>query len=130
MRRFLPLNIDHGLLVLRLALAVILLHHGIPKLLNFGGTVSGFESMHVPAPALSAAFATLAEALGGILILLGVAVDVAGLLVVVDMLGAIITVQLPKGFGGWEHEFAILTMALTLALAGAGAYSVGGRRIE
>jgi uncharacterized membrane protein YphA (DoxX/SURF4 family) len=52
------------------------------------------------------------------------------LLVVVDMLGAIITVQLPKGFGGWEHEFAILTMALTLALAGAGAYSVGARRIE
>ena len=130
MRRYLPLNVDLGLLLLRLALAAILLHHGIPKLMNFGGIVAGFGDMHVPAPAISAAVATLAETLGAILILLGVAVDLAGLLVVIDMLGAIIIVQLPKGFSGWEHEFAILAMALTLALAGPGAYALGARRVS
>jgi putative oxidoreductase len=125
MRRYLPLNSDLALLVLRVALAAILLHHGLPKVMDFGGTVAGFQSMHVPAPTLTAVFAAIAEVIGGILILLGIAVDIAGLLVVIDMLGAIITVQLPKGFSGWEHEFSILAMALALALAGPGRYAVG-----
>jgi putative oxidoreductase len=129
MRRYLPLNVDFALLVLRLALAAILLYHGLPKVMNFGGTVAGFQSMNVPAPTLTAAFAAFAEVIGGLLILLGLAVDISGLLVVVDMLGAIVTVKLSKGFSGWEHEFSILAIALALALAGPGAYSVGARRV-
>jgi putative oxidoreductase len=132
MRRYLPGNLDAALLVLRLALAAVLLYHGVPKLMNFGATVSGFETMNIPAPTLTAAFALLSEVLGGILILLGVAVDLAGLLVVIDMLGAISTVHWAAGFdftkGGWEHPFTVLAMALALALAGPGDYSVGARK--
>src|SRR5688572_9024449 len=112
MRRFLPLNLDLGLLILRLVLAAVLLYHGIPKLLDFSGTVAGFTQMGIPAPTLSAAFAMIVEVGGGILILLGIAVDLAGLLVVIDMLGAIFTVHWDKGFdfmnGGWEHPFTVL----------------------
>jgi putative oxidoreductase len=129
MRRYLPQNLDVALLVLRLALAAVLLYHGLPKVMNFGATVGGFQGMHVPAPTLTAAFAVLAEVIGGILILMGVAVDIAGILVIIDMLGAIVTVHLPNGFdftkGGWEHPFTVLVMALALALAGPGRYSVG-----
>jgi putative oxidoreductase len=133
MRRYLPLNLDGALLILRLALAAILLYHGLPKVMNFGATVAAFQSMHVPAPTLTTAFAVLAEVIGGILILLGIAVDLAGLLVVIDMLGAIVAVHWPKGFdfneGGWEHPFTVLAIALALALAGPGRYSVStGRR--
>ena len=132
MRRYLPLNLDLALLVLRLALAAVLLYHGLPKLMNFGATVSGFETMNVPAPTLTAAFALLSEVVGGILILLGIAVDLAGILVVIDMLGAIFAVHWASGFdftkGGWEHPFTVLAMALTLALAGPGDYSVGARK--
>jgi putative oxidoreductase len=132
MRRYLPLNLDAALLVLRLALAAVLLYHGLPKLMNFGATVSGFETMNVPAPTLTAGFALLSEVVGGILILLGVAVDLAGILVVIDMLGAIFAVHWSAGFdftkGGWEHPFTVLAMALALALAGPGGYSVGARR--
>jgi putative oxidoreductase len=132
MRRYLPLNLDLALLVLRLALAAVLLYHGLPKLMNFGATVSGFETMNVPAPTLTAAFALLSEVVGGILILLGIAVDLAGILVVIDMLGAIFAVHWGAGFdftkGGWEHPFTVLAMALTLALAGPGDYSVGARK--
>ena len=131
MRRYLPLNLDLALLVLRLALAAVLLYHGIPKLMNFGATVSGFQAMNIPAPTLTAAFALLSEVVGGILILLGVAVDLAGILVVIDMLGAIFTVHGAAGFdftkGGWEHPFIVLAMALALALAGPGRTSVGAR---
>ncbi|HYF38438.1 MAG TPA: DoxX family protein [Gemmatimonadales bacterium] len=132
MRRYLPQNLDAALLILRLALAAVLLYHGIPKIMNFGATVAGFQSMNIPAPTLTAAFAILAEVVGGILILLGVAVDLAGLLVIIDMLGAIVTVHWANGFdftkGGWEHPFTILVMGLTLALAGPGDYSVGARK--
>ena len=132
MRRYLPLNLDVALLVLRLALAAVLLYHGLPKLMNFGAAVAGFQSMNVPAPTLTAAFAILSEVVGGILILLGIAVDLAGVLVIIDMLGAIFTVHWNKGFdftqGGWEHPFTVLAMALTLALAGPGDYSVGARK--
>ncbi|HZA99313.1 MAG TPA: DoxX family protein [Gemmatimonadales bacterium] len=132
MRRYLPQNLDVALLVLRLALAAVLLYHGLPKLMNFGATVSGFQTMNIPAPTLTAAFAVLSEVVGGILILLGVAVDLAGLLVIIDMLGAIVTVHWSSGFdftkGGWEHPFTVLAMALALALAGPGDYSVGARK--
>jgi putative oxidoreductase len=132
MRRYLPLNLDVALLVLRLALAAVLLYHGLPKVMNFGATVGAFQGMHIPAPTLTAAFAVLSEVIGGILILLGIAVDLAGLLVIIDMLGAIVTVHWASGFdftkGGWEHPFTVLAMALTLALAGPGGYAVGTSR--
>jgi putative oxidoreductase len=66
---------------------------------------------------------------GGLLILLGVAVDLASILVIVEMLGAIFLVHLPNGFdftkGGWEHPFTVLVMALALALSGPGQHAVG-----
>lgn len=129
MRRFLPYNPDLGRLILRLALAAVLLYHGIPKLLNFSATVIAFEGMGLPEPPLTTAIVLLAEVGGGLLILLGAAVDIAGLLVIIDMLGAIFFVHWAKGFdftkGGWEHPFTVLAMALTLALAGPGRLTVG-----
>lgn len=133
MRRYLPLNLDVALLVLRLTLAAVLLYHGLPKLMNFGATVGAFQGMHIPAPTFTAGFALVVEVLGGILLLLGVAVDIVGILVVIEMIGAIAFVHWANGFdftkGGWEHPFTILVMALALALAGPGSYSVGGKRV-
>jgi putative oxidoreductase len=128
MRRYLPVNLDLALLVLRLALAAVLLYHGLPKLMNFGATVGAFQSMHLPAPSLTAGFALISEVIGGILILIGIAVDVAALLVIIDMLGAIALVHWTNGFdftkGGWEHPFTVLAMALVLALAGPGRLTI------
>jgi putative oxidoreductase len=132
MRRYFPLNLDAALLVLRLALAAVLLYHGLPKVMNFGATAGAFQSMNIPAPTFSAGFALLSEVVGGILILLGVAVDIAGVLVIIDMIGAIAFVHWANGFdftkGGWEHPFTVLAMALALALAGPGRHAVGGGR--
>ncbi|MBA2459253.1 MAG: DoxX family protein [Gemmatimonadales bacterium] len=130
MRRVLPVNLDAALLILRVVLGVIMLYHGFPKLMDFGGTAAGFGGMGIPAPTLSAAFATVAEVVGGLLLLVGVATDIAGLLVAVDMLGAIIFVHAKNGFsaanGGYEFPLALLAMGLAIALAGPGRYSVGG----
>lgn len=134
MRRLIPYNLDLALLILRLALGIVLLYHGIPKLLHFSATVGGFQTIGLPAPSISAAFALLAEVVGGILVLLGVAVDIAAILVMIDMLGAITLVHWSNGFdfgkGGWEHPFTVLVMALVLALAGPGQLSVGKQVLD
>jgi putative oxidoreductase len=133
MRRFLPLNPDLALLVLRLALAGALLYHGLPKVMDFAGTVAFFQSGNIPAPAFSAGYAAFAEVVGGILLLLGIAVDIAGLLVIIDMIGAIAFVHWARGYdftkGGWEYPFMVLCVALALALAGSGRYAVGAKRV-
>lgn len=131
MRRLVPLNLDLALLLLRLVLAAILLYHGIPKLLHFSATAGAFASMHIPAPTLAAAFALVAEVGGGLLLLPGVAMDIVGFLVAVEMIGAIAFVHWSKGFdftkGGWEHPFTVLVIAVALALSGPGASAVRTR---
>jgi putative oxidoreductase len=134
MRRLLPLNPDAALLILRVVLGIIMLYHGWPKLTDLGGTIEGFTGMGVPLPALSALFATVAEVGGGLLLLLGVLTDVAGLLVAIDMLGAITFVHAKNGFavndGGVEWPLALLAMGLAVALAGPGRFSAGGESRE
>jgi putative oxidoreductase len=131
MRRLLPLNPDAGLLILRLVLGIIMLYHGWPKVTNLGGVIEGFSGMGIPLPAVAAVFATVAEFVGGLLILIGAFTDIAGLLFAIDMLGAIIFVHAKNGFpvdkGGLEWPLALMAMALAVALAGPGRFSVGGR---
>jgi putative oxidoreductase len=129
MRRLLPINLDLALLILRVVLGVIMIYHGWPKLTNLGGTIEGMSGMGVPAPALAAVFAMVAEFFGGLLILAGVFTDIAGLLFAIDMLGAITFVHAKNGFavneGGVEWPLALLAMALAIALAGPGRYAAG-----
>ena len=131
MRRLLPFNPDLALLLLRVVLGIVMLVHGVPKLLHFGGVAQGFAGMGIPAPTLAAVFAAIAEAVGGLFMLLGIATDIFGVLFAIDMLGAIVFVHWSKGFsagnGGWEFPLVLLTMALTVALAGPGRYSAGSR---
>jgi putative oxidoreductase len=131
MRRLLPINLDAALLVLRVVLGIIMIYHGWPKVTNLGGVIEGFTGMGIPLPALAAIFATVAEVGGGLLMLIGVLTDVAGLMMVIDMLGAITFVHAKNGFGadkgGIEFPLALLTMALAIALAGPGKFAAGGR---
>jgi putative oxidoreductase len=131
MRRLLPLNLDAALLVLRVVLGIIMLYHGWPKVTDLGGTIEGFTGLGVPLPALAAIFSTVAEVGGGLLILLGVLTDIAGLLFAVDMLGAITFAHAKHGFsvadGGVEWPLALLAMAIAISLAGPGRFSVGGK---
>jgi putative oxidoreductase len=129
MRRLLPLNMDLALLILRVVLGIIMIYHGWPKLTNLGGTIEGFIGMGIPLPAVSAVFAMVAEVFGGLLLLVGAFTDIAGLLVAIDMLGAITFVHAKNGFpvneGGFEWPLALLAMALAIAFAGPGRYAVG-----
>ena len=129
MRRLLPINPDLALLILRVVLGIIMMYHGWPKLTNLGGTIEGFSGMGIPAPPLAAVLSMVAEFFGGLLLLVGVFTDIAGLMIAIDMLGAITFVHAKNGFavneGGVEWPLALLAMALAIALAGPGRYAAG-----
>ncbi len=129
MRRFIPPNLDAALLILRLVLGIIMVYHGYPKVTGFSGTAEFFAGAGIPMPTLTAAYAAIVEFAGGILLILGVATDLVGLLFAIDMLGAIYFVHFSKGFsaanGGYEFPLALLAMALAISFAGPGRFAVG-----
>ena len=117
---------DLALLAGRISLGVILIAHGWQKLSDQGlaGTAAGFGEMGVPLPTVSAYYATFVELVGGIALILGLALPLVGLLVALDMAGAMVLVHLPNGLfaanGGYELVLAIGAGALILAAAGSG----------
>jgi putative oxidoreductase len=120
---------DAALLVARLLLGVVLVAHGWQKVVTngLGATAEGFGKMGGPLAPVSAAYAGIVELVGGVLILVGAATAVVGVLVVLEMLGAALIVHVGNGVmvtdGGWELVGVIAAAALVLAAVGAGRYS-------
>jgi len=121
-------NPDLALLLLRLGLAYVFIEHGLQKFMHPAATAKFFGHLGLPLPLEFMYFICAVEMLGGILMLLGLWVDVAGLFLAADMLGVIITVRTgPMATGilaGHEFEFMLMLMALTIVLAGAGNYAL------
>ncbi len=124
-----PEQVDLALLFVRLAGAVAFLNHGSAILFGaFGGPgLHGFSAFtHLP---LAVAFLVgLAQFCGGLAFLTGVLTRLGGISVAVVMLGAILLVHLPKGFdaskGGYEYALAQFLIAVALAIAGAGRFTL------
>ncbi len=112
---------DTALLLARVAVGLVFFAHGWQKLFTNGidGTAAFFEQVGVPAATGAAWFATLVELAGGAALILGLAVPVAGLLLVVDMIGAFAFVHAGAGLfveqGGAEQVVALGAAALLLA---------------
>lgn len=123
---------DVGKLVLRVLLAVLLLFHGVSKLVGGIGFITGMLAK----AGLPTAFGYLVyvgEVVAPLLILIGLTTRIAALLVVVNMIVALLLVHTSQFFsmnatGGWALELQgmYLGSAIVLALLGAGRYSLGG----
>jgi putative oxidoreductase len=122
-------NLDRALLLLRLVLAAIFIVHGYQKVFGMGmsGVTGMFTQIGVPAPAIMAPLISVIELVGGIALLFGAFTRVAAFLIACDMLGAIVLVHAKNGFlapKGVEVPLGDLAMLVTVALLGAGAYSI------
>jgi putative oxidoreductase len=121
---------DVALLLARLVLGVVLIAHGWQKLMikGVGATTEGFVGMGIPAAPVSAVFVMAVELLGGILVVVGAATALVGVLVALVMLGAVLFVHIGSGVfvsdGGWELAGLVGASALALAAAGSGRLSV------
>ncbi len=125
---------DLGLLILRLVVGLILFGHGAQKLFGwFGGNglkrTAGWLGSWGLQPAIGWAFlAGLSEAGGGLLLASGLLNPIGSLGVIAAMATAITRVHWSKGLwnskGGSELPLTNLTVALAVALAGPGAFSL------
>jgi putative oxidoreductase len=121
---------DLALLVTRVAVGAVFLAHGWQKLFtnSIDGTAAFFDQAGVPAATASAWFAALVELAGGAALIAGLAVPAAGVLLLVDMIGAFAFVHAGSGLfvdgGGYEFVLVLGAAALALAAVGAGRFSV------
>ncbi|MGH2406319.1 MAG: DoxX family protein [bacterium] len=118
---------DLGLLILRIAPAVVFAVHGYAKL--FGGqfdrTVALFMTVNLPAPEPMAWFVGILEFAGGLLLGLGLLTRAVAALLAVEMAVAIARVRLPQGFtGAAEFEFVLMLVCLALIATGSGKISM------
>lgn len=121
---------DWGKLLLRLAVAGLLLLHGIAKLKNGIGWMAGPLSA-LGLPAVVGYGVYVGEVIAPILVILGKWSRIAGLVMAFSMLGAIIIALRDKMFtlnmgGGWAIELELLFLfgGITIFLLGSGKYSV------
>lgn len=119
----------YAALVLRAALGVMFLAHGLTKLLVFtpAGTAGFFQSVGFPG---FLAYPVIAfEIVGGAMLLLGVYARWVGAIAVVQLLAAS-SVHFGNGWsfanpnGGWEYPVFLAVAALAVALLGDGALAL------
>ncbi|GAA3145839.1 DoxX family protein [Nonomuraea salmonea] len=125
--------VDQGrpvvLLLARVAVGVIFLVHGYQKFATMGieGTTKFFESVGIPLAGVAAPAVAALEVLGGLALILGVALPVAGSLLALDMLGAIVFVHGSNGLageGGYEFVLALAAASLAVGFTGGGAFAL------
>lgn len=120
-------NSDYAAVVLRMALGIMFIAHGLLKVMVFTlpGTVGFFES--VGFPGWSAYIVTFAEIGGGLLLLSGIATRAVSLALLPVLLGATY-VHLGNGWvfsnanGGWEYPAFLSVTLVVQALLGPGRF--------
>ncbi|HTP28982.1 MAG TPA: DoxX family protein [Anaeromyxobacteraceae bacterium] len=86
---------------LRLFLGIAFLYHGWPKLFSAQGHLgfaANLRQMGIAWPDVLAWFVGALEVLGGLALLIGIAVSAVSTLLIVEMLVAMVKVHLPHGF--------------------------------
>jgi putative oxidoreductase len=120
-----------GATLLRVSLGVMYLAHSVLlKLLTFGlaGTAGYFAAIGLPGWLAYATFA--AEAVGGLLLVLGIQARWTALALTPALAGAIAFAHAGNGWvftapgGGWEYPAFLIAASLALALVGDGAFAL------
>ena len=138
LRKLMNTQNEYSLAVARLLLGAVFFAHGAQKMLGwFGGygfsNTMGFFAK-IGMPAVVALFAIFVEFFGGLSLLFGLLSRVAALALIVEMIGAVLTVHIHNGFfmnwegqqrgEGFEYHLLAIALSLLFLFRGAGALSV------
>lgn len=129
---------DWGALIARVFLGVVILPHGLQKLLGmFGGygfsaTVEYFSSTGIPS--LIGVLIVLAESFGALFLILGILSRISAAGIALIMIGAILMVHLQFGFfmnwfgtqsgEGFEYHLLALGLSLVVLIKGGGKWAL------
>ena len=111
----------------RIALGVLFLAHGIPKIRNPRKTIDFVKGTGFPGGAVFAVLFTLLEFFGGIALVLGFLTQLVGALFALEMVATTIFSKTKLGKKlvlGYELDLAYLVIALLVLFVGPGAWSV------
>ncbi len=113
-----------GLLVLRCAVGAAMVAHGYHKV--FGGLHKHAAFVaSLGMPGWLGYVSAFSEFFGGILLVLGLITRVAALTTCINMMVAVLKVELSSGFvGGYEYPLLLAAAAFALIFTGAGAMSI------
>ncbi|MCH7517777.1 MAG: DoxX family protein [Candidatus Dadabacteria bacterium] len=131
-------NDDIGLFIARISLGIVILPHGLQKLLGlfggagFSGTVDFFVGSGLPSAV--AILIIIAESFGALGLILGFLSRLAAFGITLIMLGAIFMVHIQNGFfmnwfgnqagEGFEYHLLALGLSLVVLIKGGGKWSV------
>jgi putative oxidoreductase len=129
-----------ALLVLRIIPGLLLMGHGLQKLVppsmsppllhaaGHRGVAAGFENLGIRPPVAAAVLAGTAELVGGFSIAAGLLTPIGTVLVGAVMITAILTAHAQNGIwaaeGGFEFPLVLLTVGFAVTALGAGSLSV------
>jgi putative oxidoreductase len=123
---------DLGKLILRVILAILILFHGISKILHGIDPIIGMI-VKTGLPPTVAYLVYFGEVLAPALVLIGLWTRPAAVVIAINMIVAVLLVHTSQFFtlaksGGWALELQgmYLFCALAVALLGAGRFSIGG----
>ncbi len=120
------MDLDVGMLVLRLAFGLIFIVHGWPKVKSVKMTAQHFEAMGFKPGHVWGTAVALLEFVGGVAILLGVLSQPAAISIAAIMIVALFW-KISKGqglVGGYELDLILLAVAIAIALMHPGIYSL------
>ena len=115
---------DTAVLLLRVGIAVLMLSHGVPKLVSlFSGNVQ-FPSIFGFSPELSLTLAVFAEVICSVCILVGIGTRLAAIPLIITMLVAVFNIHAADPFAKQELAILYLLPYLVLFITGSGKYSI------
>ena len=122
---FYPNNVNTALFILRVVIGIFMLTHGWGKMETlFSGEPIQFADPIGLGTTFSLALAVFAEVLCSILLIIGLGTRLAAIPLLITMLVAVFIIHANDGFD--KQEFALLyaLIYLTIAIIGAGKYSL------
>ncbi|PKL47031.1 MAG: DoxX family protein [Candidatus Riflebacteria bacterium HGW-Riflebacteria-2] len=125
--------INCGLFVLRVGFGIVMMIHGVPKLMAGPelwaklGTAMGVFGIHF-APTFWGFMAAFSEGIGGLFLVLGLGVRVFAALLAFTMLVATL-MHYMKGdtFSVYSHALSLAIVFFSLMICGGGNWSIGAR---
>ncbi|TAK57012.1 DoxX family protein [Patescibacteria group bacterium] len=121
-------NPNVGLLLIRIALGIVFIYHGLGKFENMEDTIKFFSLLDLPV--FFAYLVATVEFFGGLFLLLGLFVEISAAILAVVMFMAIVLAKYANGFAGmtgrpgYELDLVLFLVLLGVACLGPGRFAL------
>ena len=122
-----PLSVDFGILVLRLSVGILMLTHGMPKLLNFADRMHRFADPYGLGSSVSLSLAVFAEVFCSVFLILGLFTRAALVPLIIIMITIVFIVHMNDPFAKQELGLLYLLPYITIFFTGPGKYSLDAK---